>query len=462
VKAEAASESILDVTKSVALLELEANAEGGDAAILVRGSNDAGDVRLAGQAIGGEDPGAAPLDAVAEFEAHTTGDGHDIEIGTSSRPAGAIGGAGSQRPTVRGGHAEVLATGVALGNSAVRVDVVAEGGDDDDGIVGGNATTHAEGSGGGTEAVDVTATAIGGGSPFIGIGGNAVAEALASGLGSVSARAIAIGGSHYEARRPLGGEAFARAGASGASGSAEAVASTTVLFDSAEADDEQPIPITVGLAATLAGDVAVAASSRQGEFRAGTEAPDLDGFVRSAYHADAALLAAALAGNPLASAGPLANPADQAFALVELGLRSGGGAARTFTASIVLGRDGSNVFEDLDPMPEGVLISFLDPEIDATAFGSLTVRSWDVRNPGDAYEIVFASALDALAFFDDGRLVFGGLPRQRHLELVFETTGAEGELFVDFLIAAVPEPVAGALLVLAAVGLRRRSATSTP
>jgi hypothetical protein len=43
----------------------------------------------------------------------------------------------------------------------------------------------------------------------------------------------------------------------------------------------------------------------------------------------------------------------------------------------------------------------------------------------------------------------------RHLEIVFETTGAEGTLSLDFLISAVPEPTAGALLVLAALGLRR-------
>jgi hypothetical protein len=450
VRAEAATESILDVTKSAALLELEANADGGDAAIFVRGTNDAGDIRLAGQALGG-DADVDPFDAVAEFEAHTTGDGHDIEIGSASRPAGAIGGSGGHNPTVQGGDAQVLATGVALGNSAVRIDVVAEGGDGDDNLVAGDAATHAEGSGGGTEAVEVTATAIGGGRPFIGIGGNAVAEALASGLGAVSARAVAVGGSHYEQRTPPGGEAFARAVASGASGSAEAVASTRVLFDGADADDEQPVPITVGLAATVAGDAAVAASSRQREFGAGTEAPDLDGFIRSAYHADDALVSAALAGNPLASAGPFADPADQAYALVELGLRSGGGAARTFTASIVLGNDN---FDDLDPRPEGVLISFLDPELDAAAFGSLTLRSFDEEDPGDVYEMVFASALDALAFLDDGRLVFAGLPGVRHLEIVFETTGAEGSLFLDLLIAAVPEPAAGALLVLAALGLR--------
>jgi hypothetical protein len=440
VSADGDTESILDVTRSATLLELVANASGGNAAISVRGSNDAGDVRLGGGAIGGEHPETARFGAVAEFEAHTSGDGHDIEI-TS---AGATGGRGDP---VRAGDADVVATATALGNSSVLVEVEAIGGDGND-FHGGNATARASGSGGGTESVDVTAIAEGG-EGFVGVGGDALAEAEATGLGEVTARALAHGGFHYELRPGPASAGFARAMADGASGTAQAVASTRQLFDGDDPDDEQNGPVSVGLSATVSGETTVVASSQMATF---ADAPldPVDGSIRSAYQAEAPLLAAALAGNPQALAAPAPVPADEVFALVELDLASGGGIARTFTADIVIG-DGFNEF---DPQPAGVLISFLDPDIDADAFGSLTLRSFDEQDPGDVYEVVFATALDSLAFLDDGRLVFDGLPRTRHLEIVFETTGLEGGFFLDFLIAAVPEPSAFALLALAALALR--------
>ena len=448
-KAEAASESILDVTRSAALLDLEANAEGGDATIFVRGSNDAGDLHLGGEAIGGRDASVDPFAARAEFEAHTSGDGHAIEIGSVTRPARAIGGEAGHRPPTRGGDAEVIATGIALGNSAVRIDVVVEGGDGSE-FHGGNATVRAEGSGGGTEAVEVIAAAIGDPGLYA-IGGDADADAVASGHGYVRAAAVAHGGVHDS--ELAGGAGFARARASGATGQVEAAASSAILFDGEQADDEQEGPIEVRLSASVAGEAAVAASSRLLGFAPGSDDAAFDGFVRSAYQADPSLLGDALAGNPHAMAAGPPDPDDELFALVETGLRSGGGTGRTFTTEIVLGRR----FSEFDDLPEAVLVSFLDPEIDAAAFGSLTLRSWDERDPGDVYEIVFASALDALAFLDDGRLVFGGLPQSRHLEIVFETTGAEGAFFLDLVVAAVPEPSAALLLALGllVMGLRR-------
>lgn len=447
VEAPGGSESVLDVTRSAAQLDLQADAEGGDATIFVRGVNDAGGVSLGGVAEGDGFSPADPLDALAEFEAQTSGDGHDIEIGSTSRPARAVGGGGDN--PVRGGAAEATANAVALGNSAVHVEIEAQGGEGGD-FFGGDATARASGTGGGTETVDVTATALGG-EGFVGIGGDALAEADATGLGTVEAHAIALGGFHYEHRPPPGSGGFALARANGASGVAEAVAGTNQLFDGEQADSEQDGPVTVGLTATVDGETAVAASSHMNTFGDGPLDP-VDGFIRSAYQAEAPLLAAALAGNPQALAAPAPVPADEVFALVEVELASGGGIARTFTADIVIG----NSFDQFDPQPERVLISFLDPELDAATFGSLTLRSFDTRDPSDVYEIVFTNALDALAFLDDGRLSFGGLPRERHLELVFETTGAEGGLFLDFLVAAVPEPSAAVLLALAALVIASR------
>jgi hypothetical protein len=455
-QADASSESILDVAKSAALLDLEANAEGGEASTLVRGSNDSGDLRLHGQALGG----AADVDpegARAEFEAHTSGDGQDIEIGGAGRPAGAVGGEGD-RGDVDGGDAEAIATATALGNSAVHIDVFAEGGAVD-GAANGAAEARAAGSGGGTEAVDVVATARGG-DGFYSAGGDAFAEAIATGLGAVSARAIAHGGIHDESTP--GGAGFARAQASGASGGVEAIASTTRLFDGEQADDEQLGILQVGLAATLAGQTAVTASSHLLDFSVDSAGPSIAGSIRSAYQAGPTLLGAALAGNAQALAAPPAKP--KLFALVELALSSSAGLAQTYTADIVLGSDRFDAFREMDPKPEAVLFSFLDPELDAAAFGSLTLRSWDLRNPADIYEVTFATALDALTFLDDGRLLFGGVPRARHLEIILETTGAEGDFFLDLVVAAVPEPSLAALLALAVLAafLARRVVASRP
>jgi hypothetical protein len=449
-KADAASESRLDVPRSAALLTLEANAEGGDAAIFVRGSNDAGDLRLGGQALGGRSE-LTPFDARAEFEAHTSGDGHDIEIGGAGGPAGALGGRG-RAGNVAAGDAVVIATAMALGNSAVHIDVFAEGGAVE-ASSNGAATARAEGSGGGTEAVDVTATARGGDEVYS-AGGDALADALATGLGAVSARAIAHGGI-YDGLPLPGGAGFARARASGASGEVEAVASSAILFDGELADDEQEGPIEVRLAASVACETSVAASSQRFDFAPGSDDAALDGFIRSAYHAGPSVMAAALAGNPLASAAGL-RPRRELFALVELGIASGGGTAQTFEADIILGHPSG--FDDFDDVPEAVLVSFLDPAIDSAAFGSLTLRSWDTRDVSDVYEVVFTSALDALAFLDDGRLLFDGEPTQRHLEIVFETTGAEGAFFLDLVVAAVPEPSAALLLALSLLGMGLRRA----
>jgi hypothetical protein len=446
------AESTLDVTKSAALLDVEANAAGGVATIGVRGSNDAGDLQLSGQAIGGDESFLTgdPFDAFAVFEAETSGDGHDIEIGSASRPAGAIGGTARDPGAleIRGGAADVLANATALGNSAVRIDVTAEGGRGSE-LQSGDATVSAEGNGGGAESVDVKAAALGR-RELYSIGGNADAEAIAHGLGAVSALAIAQGGVH-DGSGP-GGAGFARALASGASGSVEAIASTATLFDGEDADDEQIGTIEVGLAASVAGESSVVASSQRGGFAPGSDDAAFDGFVRSAYQPDAGLLAAAVAGNPLAAAAPPPQDDTELISLVELGATSSGGIARSFTATITIGE--ANGFGEYDDVPEGIVVSFLDPELDAAAFGALTLRSWDASDPADLYEITFASALDALGFLDDGRLLFVGQPTLRHLEISFETTGAEGAFFLDLIVSTVPEPSALALLALAALALR--------
>jgi hypothetical protein len=232
----------------------------------------------------------------------------------------------------------------------------------------------------------------------------------------------------------------------------EATASTSTLFDGEDADDEQIGTIGVGLTASAAGETAVAAASSRFDFVPGSNDPGFDGFIRSLYQPDASAVAAAVAGNPLAAAAPPPQDDTELLALVELGAASSGGIARTFTATITIGDPGG--FGEFDDVPEGILVSFLDPVFDAAAFGSLTFRSFDEQDPSDVYEISFASALDALGFFDDGRLVFAGEPTRRHLEIIFETTGAEGGLFLDLIAQTVPEPSALALLALAALALR--------
>jgi hypothetical protein len=182
--------------------------------------------------------------------------------------------------------------------------------------------------------------------------------------------------------------------------------------------------------------------------------------VRAAFAPESALLDLALAGNPRAQATlPPARP-KLPIALVEVQARSRAGAPQVLEASIVL--DGS--FRSFDDQVKAIQFSFLDPELDSSALASLTLRSWDTRNPADIYEITFATALDALAFLDDRRLVFGGVPHARHLEIILETTGADGDFFLDLVVAAVPEPSLAALLALAllAAPLARRVVASRP
>jgi hypothetical protein len=198
--------------------------------------------------------------------------------------------------------------------------------------------------------------------------------------------------------------------------------------------------------------VTIAASTHFQEFAAGALAPGVDASIHAVYTPTQVLLDDALSGNPQAASAPFPQPW-ALRSLVEFRASAREGVTQTLTASIMLGsRSG---FRDFEPRPEGILVSFLDPEIDAAGFGSLTLRSWDTRAPGDVYEVSFASTLDALAFFDDGRLAFGGEPRERILELVFETSGLEGELFLDFIVAAVPEPGLPLLLGLAALATVR-------
>jgi len=458
VKAGQASESILDVSKSAAQLLLDARAVGGDASIVVRGSNDAGSLRMSGEAIGGTRSGIESFDAHATFDAQTSGDGHDIEIGYEGGRAQAIGGRGSRR--VEGGTARVDARATALGDSAVRIDVGALGGRAVD-FVGGDAFANAEGRGSGVQPVNVIATAIGD-DGFYGNGGDARAEALAAGEGTVEARAIARGGTSWGRAGHFDGSAFARAEASGATGRAQALASSERLFDGEYSDDDQVGRIEVGIAATVVEHVAIAASTRFLDFGESAPGPDLDAFVRAAYAPSAAVLDEALSGNPNAYAAPVGQPRGLR-ALVEFRATALEGAAQSFSADIVLGAPYGG-FRNFDPKPEAMLISFLDPELGAAAFGSLTLRSFDTRAPEDVFELSFSDPLDALAFLDDGRLVFGGLPRERHLEIVFETTGAEGEFFLDFIVAAVPEPSAATLVALALCAARsmKRAVASRP
>jgi hypothetical protein len=453
--------SVLDVAKSAALLDLEANARGGDAHISLSGSNDAGDVRLGGEAVAGRS--GAPSDASAVFDAETRGDGHDIEIGSPSRSTGAR---GSESTEGRGGDANVEARANALGNGAVTIDVVAEGGGADwsePGGYGGNAWTSARGQSAGTQSVTVAATARGGGGGYdwSGPGGDATSQAEAIGLGATSAHATARAGYPGGWREKLiGGGASALARATGSVAEARAVASSSLPFDGEHDRDWEIAWIELTASASLPGHASVGASTDLTRFPAAGADPTTDAFVRAAFAPESALLDLALAGNPRAQATlPPARP-KLPIALVEVQARSRAGAPQVLEASIVL--DGS--FRSFDDQVKAIQFSFLDPELDSSALASLTLRSWDTRNPADIYEITFATALDALAFLDDRRLVFGGVPHARHLEIILETTGADGDFFLDLVVAAVPEPSLAALLALAllAAPLARRVVASRP
>lgn len=387
--------------------------------------------------------GGEPLDAHAVFEAVTSGDGHDIEIGYAGRPAGAVG--GSANHSIEAGNARLDATATAFGNSAVRIDVSALGGDGSD-FLSGDALVIAEGHGGGAQPVHVFAAATGS-DAFYGRGGDAHAEASASGAGEAVARAVSSGGITWGRLGYYDGSAFARAQASGSVGYAEAIASSERLYDGEQADDDQVARVLTAIRAAVSDGAVIAASTHFHEFAACALDPDIDASLQAAYTPAQALRDEALSGNPRAASAPFARPGALS-ALVEFRASAREGVTQTFTANIMLGSPYGG-FEDFDPKPEGILVSFLDPEIDAAGFGSLTLRSWDTRAPGDVHEVNFASALEALAFLDDGRLVFGGEPRERILELVFETSGLEGELFLDFIVAAVPEPGLPILLGLA-------------
>jgi hypothetical protein len=451
VEASGAAESHLDVTRSASLVELEAIAESrtlGSAAISVRGANDSGGVRLAGEARGGRaHEASAPMDAVAAFQATTSGDGHDIEIGSPSRRAGAH---GSEWSEGRGGDATVDADAVALGNSAVTIDVVAEGGEADwsePGGYGGSASTSARGQGAGERLVTVRASALGGGGgyDFKGPGGDAHAQAEAIGLGVASAHATARAGYPGGWReRLIGGGASAFARATGSVAQAHAIASSSLPFDGEHDRDWEIARILVEANASLPGGASVGASTDLTRFADAGVDPASDVFVRAAFAPESALLDEALAGNPLAQATLPPSRPKLPIALVEIQARSGNGASQTLETNIVLNGSFRGFYDEV----KAVQLSFLDPELDASALSSLTVRSWDTRNPDDIYEVAFTSALEALAFLDDGRLFFGGAPTERHLELVLETTGAEGDFFIDLVVTAVPEPPITTLLAL--------------
>ena len=250
-----ATSSVLEVTKSAALLDITARAfgsHGGEA--IATGENLAGAVSVHGHADGGgggialEGDGELGGDVVMRARGISHGDEHAVMV-TPICPdcVTASGGSGGRtyddsgvHPGGNGGEADSESVGTALGNSSVLVVDRAEGGSGGEGRgdlgapgTGGIARSSALGVGAGTALVQASASAVGGrggrndisiSSPgFDGRGGEAIASSTARGLGEVAALATAEGGGG-SSRPGVSGAASARALAEGTSGEARAQA----------------------------------------------------------------------------------------------------------------------------------------------------------------------------------------------------------------------------------------------
>ncbi|HEY7575696.1 MAG TPA: hypothetical protein VIB08_11065, partial [Thermoanaerobaculia bacterium] len=174
--------------------------------------------------------------------------------------------------------------------------------------------------------------------------------------------------------------------------------------------------------------------------------------------------AAALAGNPNASATLGAVSADRILALTTLGFSSVGSGSETsitFHASIDLSID---VFSFTTR--ERLLLAILDPVVGGSSFDSL---HFVVTREGEvALDVTSADSAEASAFFDDRVIDLGDLTpgSLESLDVAircdFETSKADPVFGFDFVLAnatIVPEPRPSLLLLLGLIVLataRRR------
>lgn len=233
--------------------------DGGDALAEVDATNQGGEVRANGTALGGYGGGGPASNgnggaAGVDLRGQSAGDGNSVIVGSPTatvddQPVGAVGGNGAgpsyfsdgPMPNGRsgdGGQATSDSVGIATGNSAVDVYARATGGrggdgsryepSTSDGGHGGNALADAQAAGAGSERVRAFAFARGGDAGSnIGASnaGGANATSRASGLGLVEASSHASGGT-INRSGASSANTVARAEAIGATAIAESTAST--------------------------------------------------------------------------------------------------------------------------------------------------------------------------------------------------------------------------------------------
>jgi hypothetical protein len=201
---------------------LSAPTGGGAAEASVDAINGSGSAVAAARAAGGAAASGSPGGTANLLASATTrGDGHAVQVGRAYAAdprlteTGAFGGGMGTSPfgSQIGGDATSQSSGIALGDSEVRVYDLAVGGSGN--TAGGRATSQAFGTTAGFSSVDVNSLAIAGSGVR---SGETSASADGRGLGAVSATATA------DASQLRLAAAGARAEASGSSGSANAEA----------------------------------------------------------------------------------------------------------------------------------------------------------------------------------------------------------------------------------------------
>ena len=491
----------LDISKSAQALEIAALAVGAhDAESAGSAENDTGSVTVHSLASGGD--GRLPFEGIGERggdgRAHalgqTLGDGHAVLVTTGcSDCANAIGGRGAGLNSLsstqagagggRGGDAESLSEGIALGDSAVTVEDRAIGGDGGFGPgssgtpgEGGAARSSASAVGNGSSAVHASASAAGGrggdfsinfgvGSGSNGRGGHANAHANAQGLGEVVALANATGGSSGALRRDVPGvSGNAHAGAVGIGTSGHAAA------DAFTAGGELARLHLTATASLHSGATVDALIDGSGAFQR-TPLGRLDAFAIASQLPGSSVVDAAIGDSPQVAAAFGDDAIGVVLGLGQIGfagLQDAGDGSLSQSARIEII---PNVFQV--SVLQDVVLGFVKPESIGTGFDSLHFRA--AMGDTALADVTFDDPDAARVYFDDrvldlGSFVIGGVPPvffRSALVLEFDWIGSElGSAFgVDWIIGLtpIPEPSTALLLalglaVMAARARRRRGA----